>query len=491
MMTAQRLIVAVVALSLCILLVMPGQRRQAGGGEASMLLGRDNAVANAMGRPEQLWTGTPEADGLYNNMGAANLKLSGTIQTLDASRHNPNLAAAVHSLQESTQASDEAISDLHNPLAYGHALQDPNGFMKRLHKLRSNSAWCQTHPRACSALVPGQEPPLIANEGLKATGSKAKTQSLYLDGVVSNSDVADSGMPWLDPYTANEKMHEAHDDEGPEGVGGKLGPRPIWTVRVRPGGLSGLGGTAAGPEYDNHDPDPLWCGQSACAEKSFARHRHSFAQNMAGFVHNVPAITSRTGHPAAGADSMQAPTTSLAEVDTLTGGSGTMAYQGREDSLLPHGQLWGLGSKAAVRYHEYPGFYEGTQPDRAATESQQQAASEGYGLEKKELSRAMLHIQRGKQSVGSSPSSALSTGEALFELAGSRAGKIALPGISRIAKMAPHTKGIPSSRLPAMAGESMTVLGQQPAKRLLGEEEEANARRQEGLDAVSRLLNVD
>jgi hypothetical protein len=42
-----------------------------------------------------------------------------------------------------------------------------------------------------------------------------------------------------------------------------------------------------------------------------------------------------------------------------------------------------------------------------------------------------------------------------------------------------------------MAGESMTVLGQQPAKRLLGEEEEANARQQEGLDAVSRLLNVD
>jgi len=101
MMTAQKLIVAVVALSLFILLVMPGQRRQAGGGEASMLLGRGNAVANAMGRPEQLWTGTPEADGLYDNMGAANLKLSGTIQTLDASRHNPNLAAAVHSLQVS------------------------------------------------------------------------------------------------------------------------------------------------------------------------------------------------------------------------------------------------------------------------------------------------------------------------------------------------------------------------------------------------------
>ena len=75
---------------------------------------------------------------------------------------------------------------------------------------------------------------------------------------------------------------------------------------------------------------------------------------------------------------MQAPTTSLAEVDTLTGGSGTMAYQGREDSLLPHGQLWGLGSKAAVRYHEYPGFYEGTQPDRAATESQQQVNHRFY-----------------------------------------------------------------------------------------------------------------
>ena len=353
-------VVVVVALSLCILLVIPGQHRQAEGGEASMmLLGRDTAVADAIGRPEQLWTGTPEADGLYNNMGAANLKLSGTIQTLDASRHNPNLAAAVHSLQvshscgqrlhnpmssldgnhdspyshsppceanlapliawlfstffpwsclsnrdltsalsslqESTQASDEAISDLHNPLAYGHALQDPDGFMQRLHKLRSDSAWCQTHPRACSALVPGQEPPLIANEGLKAIGSKARTQSLYLDGVVSNSDVADSGMPWLDPYTANEKMHEAHDEGGPEGVGGELGPRPIWTVRVRPGGLSSHGGDAAGPEYDNHDPDPLWCGQSACAEKSFARHRHSFAQNMAGFVHNVPAITSRCG----------------------------------------------------------------------------------------------------------------------------------------------------------------------------------------------------
>ena len=69
---------------------------------------------------------------------------------------------------------------------------------------------------------------------------------------------------------------------------------------------------------------------------------------------------------------MHAPTTSLAQVNTLTGGSGTMAYQGKEDSLLPHGQLWGLGSKGTVRYHEYPGFYEGTQPDRAATESQQQ-----------------------------------------------------------------------------------------------------------------------
>jgi hypothetical protein len=67
---------------------------------------------------------------------------------------------------------------------------------------------------------------------------------------------------------------------------------------------------------------------------------------------------------------------------------------------------------------------------------------------------------------------------------------LAFPLTPPIQKMAPHTEEIASAKLPAIAGESMAVLGQQPAERLLAEEEEAYARRQRGLDAVSRLLNV-
>jgi hypothetical protein len=48
---------------------------------------------------------------------------------------------------------------------------------------------------------------------------------------------------------------------------------------------------------------------------------------------------------------------------------------GHGDSLLPNGPLWGLKNKHAVRYHEYPGFYEGSQADRAATESMGQVCS--------------------------------------------------------------------------------------------------------------------
>jgi hypothetical protein len=61
----------------------------------------------------------------------------------------------------------------------------------------------------------------------------------------------------------------------------------------------------------------------------------------------------------------------LAQVDG-TGGLGLRTASGHGDSLLPNGPLWGLKNKHAVRYHEYPGFYEGSQPDRAATESMQQ-----------------------------------------------------------------------------------------------------------------------
>lgn len=97
-MTVQRLIVAVGSVSLVLVLVLQGQDHGQRGG-AAVLLGRGADVADAMGLPSQLWTGPAKEDGLYNNMGAANLDISEDIKTLDAARHNPNLAAAVHILQ--------------------------------------------------------------------------------------------------------------------------------------------------------------------------------------------------------------------------------------------------------------------------------------------------------------------------------------------------------------------------------------------------------
>jgi hypothetical protein len=64
--------------------------------------------------------------------------------------------------------------------------------------------------------------------------------------------------------------------------------------------------------------------------------------------------------------------------------------------LLPHGQLWGLRGKHAntVRYHEYDGFYEGSQPDRAVVETPQQAGADAYVLEEKVLDFLALLVQK-------------------------------------------------------------------------------------------------
>lgn len=166
-------------------------------------------------------------------------------------------------------------------------------------------------------------------------------------------------------------------------------------------------------------------------------------------------------------------------------------FAGRGDSLLPHGPLWGLKDKNAVRYHEYndyKGFYDGSQLDRAADEPEKQAASEAYGLESKELAEAWSKMGNGMKRIRNriaSPkfASDYKGGQALLALGGSKMGHL-LPKLAKLERQGGR-KGRSASEqaraLPAMGGVSMSVVAQEEPELALEEEQDYQGRQQQML----------
>jgi len=245
---------------------------------------------------------------------------------------------------------------------------------------------------------------------------KARTQSLYLEGASGNQL---DGMPWLGPYFGQHGLQNP-DDNVKWGAQAEKNAKPVEQLA-----------------------DPLWCGGPTCAEHSYARHQHSIAKVLGGIVHNQAALRLGGERNAAeicaqtklcgdaggkkgsygylnNADGTpgtvpaviwskqvgQARTEELAELTEKSSSRhhykfpslklGGRSFSGKGDTLLPHGQLWGLRGKHAntVRYHEYDGFYEGSQPDRAVVETPQQAGADAYVLEEKVLDFLALLVHK-------------------------------------------------------------------------------------------------
>jgi hypothetical protein len=362
---------------------------------------------------------------LKDNLGTNNLKISDTIRSIKATEAQPNFAAALHKLERSTQSAGLKTAELTQPSDWLDAdagtsqLPDPQGFVHRMQRLRLSSRYCRIHPESCKTLAPefpgldgmkyatdemetnpadpleqgtaadllmkgqklGQaadaEDDAAAREGSQQAMKvkKARTQSLFLDGHDGSNH--DAGMPWLAPYFGQHGFQN-HDDN------------VKWAE---------LAEKSAEP-YEQK-ADPLWCGAATCAEHSYARHEHSRGAILPHIVHNEAAIKiggeRYATYPGGGGggsgygyipgtsiptvvekQSTPARTTDLAQVSHYKFPSkelGERTFRGSGDSLLPHGQLWGLSKGGnTVRYHEYDGFYKGTQPDRAVVESPRQAA---------------------------------------------------------------------------------------------------------------------
>ena len=219
---------------------------------AELIYGRSSQLAGDLDFPEPVWSSPKAEQSMFNNIGAGNLKIDSTIKSIKSMQHEPELAASIHMLETSSQKASDALDDLQvtgSTLLHTPILPDPDGMIKRLHSLRMHSAWCRKHPKLCSdtpdvSEVIGQqtedsdrdqaEPSIFKNRDKRILA--ARTQELWNepdDGtqLFTREDVA--RMPWLSSYADLRKN--------------KL------------------------------EEDPLWCGASHCAERGYARHRHSLA----------------------------------------------------------------------------------------------------------------------------------------------------------------------------------------------------------------------
>mmetsp|Transcript_46530 Transcript_46530/g.74907 ORF Transcript_46530/g.74907 Transcript_46530/m.74907 type:complete len:578 (-) Transcript_46530:241-1974(-) len=563
-------IMSAAALACCLsVAILTGTLEQQQGSE---LLWRSPDLASKIGVPNRGYWGTEMVpQSLKDNIGTNNIKIDDTIRSIKATQEQPNFAAALYKLEKSTASSSLRASQLTQPSDWldntTPQLPDPQGFVHRMQRMRLSSRYCRVHPESCKTLAPafpGFDGMHYATDEFATNPADALEQGSAADllqaGVDAGDDAAAAnpqemkvakartqslsllsgntgGMPWLAPYEGQHGFQ--NEDENVKWGEAALKARaPVQQLA-----------------------DPMWCGAASCAEHGYARHQHSMAKILGHIVHNEAAI--RVGgernaaeicakFPAACADADgggaghygyipgtsiptvlqqngQARTTDLAQVYHNKFPSkelGERTFNGDGDSLLPHGQLWGLkGGKngKTVRYHEYDGFYKGTQPDRAVVDSPQQAASERYTIETKELQDGLTRIRahnaklavaaanvkkfsrqheggrgrvvarrRGKgggglAKIGGSERD-LEEGAALFRVAASPAGTV-LPELDQLAGQGEgESRHVVSRALPPMRGLDMSVVSHESPTLALAEEETMEANQQRHLDRLSRML---
>jgi len=571
-MQLQKGIITAAALACCLAAaILTGALEQQQG--RSELLWRSPDLAGKIGVPNRGYWGTEMVpQSLKDNIGTNNLKIDDTIRSIKATQEQPNFAAALHKLEKSTQSASLRASQLTQPSDWldnsTPQLPDPQGFVHRMQRLRLSSRYCRIHPESCKTLAPNfpgldgmqyatdefeKNPadPLeqgsaadLLQSGVDAGDSaanpeedmkvaKARTQSLAM---LPNSANGDAGMPWLAPYSGQHGFQN-HDDNVKWGEAAEKAQEPVQQLA-----------------------DPLWCGAASCAEHSYARHEHSIGKILGHIVHNEAAIrvggernaaeicakTKMCGDSGGGGKGGYgyipgtaiptvmkqkglARTMDLAQVYHYTFPSkklGERTFDGEGDSLLPHGQLWGLngGKKGkTVRYHEYDGFYKGTQPDRAVVDSPQQAAAEGYSLESKELQDGLKRIRAHNAKLAAAAANVekfshqhpqgsrgravarrshgmgglvrvagskrdLEEGAALFGVAASPAGTV-LPRLDELSGEGEgESRHVVSRSLPAMRGLDMSVVSHESPTLALAEEQTTQANEQRRLDRLSKML---
>ena len=544
-----------------------GQRRE--------LFGRTPDLAGKLGLPNGgFWAS--DTSSLTDNIGTNNMAITDTIRSIKATQDQPNFAAALHKLEKSTASASLRAAELTEPSDWldpaTPQLPDPQGFVHRMQRMRLSSRYCRIHPESCKTLAPEfpgldgikyasdemeQNPadPLeqgtaadLLQDGLDAGNSaeeaeraqggdemkvrKARTQSLAMDGAGNGLD----GMPWLAPYSGQQGYQN-------------LDENLKWGVAAE---------EAAKPEPQS--ADPLWCGSATCAEHSYARHQHSLANILPHVAHNEAAlriggernaaeICAKTkmcgdggkgggkgvyGHLSGTIPTVLyqqqhiARTMSLAQVPHhykfQSRKLGERTYNGGGDSLLPHGQLWGLKGRnnKVVRYHEYNGFYKGSQPDRAVVESPKQAAADSYQLESKELETGMERIhahnakllaaanrvlamnEAKKRDMGRDEERAdtrgglvtvagdkkdFEEGAALFEVAASPAGAVLprLDQLSRRGRDRARDEGR-AHALPRIRGLDMSIVAREAPALALAEEEKFQSAEQQRLSRLAKML---
>jgi hypothetical protein len=221
-----------------------------------LLYGRSSQLATDLDFPEPVWSSPKAEEGMFNNIGSGNLKIDKTIRSIKSMQHEPELAASIHMLETSSKRASDALDDLQftgSTLVHTPVLPDPEGLIKRLHRLRLHSSWCRKHSNLCSDTpdVTGVIDPSLKDsddedaEQPKETVFKnrnkrilaARTQQLWNEPDDSTQQFTQKDiqrMPWLSSY-----------------------------VHLRKNKL---------------EQDPLWCGASHCEERGYARHRHNFAE---------------------------------------------------------------------------------------------------------------------------------------------------------------------------------------------------------------------